>query len=754
MSRIKRRHFLQFAGSTLAAMGLSQFDFLRQANQYSKVLAQGTPRKLALLIGINEYPSASPLRGCLTDVELQRELLVNRFGFVGDDIKILTNQNATRANILQVFEEHLINQARPGDVVVFHYSGHGSLVTDPNPLDTSDCQAAQNCDRNGTLVTVDAPTRDTDGTLLLPHIMGRTMFFLRNAVQTQNLTLILDSCYSGAGTRGNVAVRSASSRLSSGEIPLAPQVELAYQQQWLTRSNLTEKDFQQRRRENRVNGVAIGSASRDQEALDAPFSDFYAGAFTYLLTRYLWQLSRNESFGTVRTNLIRSTQAVASGERREQIPVFEAPPNSNAEQSPMYFLPASTASAEAAVTQIFGSQIEFWLGGVSTQNLRSEKTIFVLLDSAGQPVIDEQGKPIEIQQESRVEPLYGYGSLKNGSISVVKPGMLLREKIVGLPANPKLVIGLDASLNDEMEAARTELGRALFSAQNVSQIEAVNQQSDMDYLLGRMTEAYRQELTNRGETELPPTGSVGLFIPDRSAVVSGSFGRAEEPASAVVNRLKSKLKLLLVSQILRAITSTNSDLQVTGEIFTASTRVPLMGRGGRAASSLEVNTTTVRQFRAGEEIQFTVENQEDKEVYLSCIAIDAQGNLIVLHPYNWDAPEESARIDRLGSLTVPQNPTVFKVSGAGFIELLTLVSTSPLSSTLKGLGTISRGRGNRRGFVDTRDDEALDVVGDLLGDLDNITRSGNATVVQTTRDEQVRDTNTLAAFSTVVEIVE
>lgn len=82
MNSIKRRHFLQFAGSTLAAIGLSQLDFRQQAEQYGRVLAQGTPRKLALLVGINSYLSPVPsLQGCKNDVLLQRELLVHRFGF-------------------------------------------------------------------------------------------------------------------------------------------------------------------------------------------------------------------------------------------------------------------------------------------------------------------------------------------------------------------------------------------------------------------------------------------------------------------------------------------------------------------------------------------------------------------------------------------------------------------------------------------------------------------------------------------------
>ena len=141
MNNIKRRQFLQFAGGTLAGLGLSQLDFFTQAENKHRLLAQPTGRKLALLVGINEYQSGiSSLRGCLTDMEMQYELLTNRYGFNPANILLVTDKTAqkpTRDNILAAFEEHLIKQAKPGDVVIFHYSGHGSLLIDPNPLNLS-----------------------------------------------------------------------------------------------------------------------------------------------------------------------------------------------------------------------------------------------------------------------------------------------------------------------------------------------------------------------------------------------------------------------------------------------------------------------------------------------------------------------------------------------------------------------------------------------------------------------------------------
>jgi hypothetical protein len=61
------------------------------------------------------------LAGCVTDVELQRDLLINRYGFQPADIVTLTDGQATRANIETAFLEHLVKQAQAGDVVIFHF---------------------------------------------------------------------------------------------------------------------------------------------------------------------------------------------------------------------------------------------------------------------------------------------------------------------------------------------------------------------------------------------------------------------------------------------------------------------------------------------------------------------------------------------------------------------------------------------------------------------------------------------------------
>src|SRR5919199_4004556 len=204
MFRISRRQFLQFAGSSLATVGLSQLNIQQQADRYGKVLAQSTPRKLALLVGINQY-SSQPLRGCVNDMELQRQLLIHRFGFNPNDIHTLTDEKATRQGILEAFEEHLIKQAKPGDVVVYHYSGHGSRVLDPDPIVDSASRGKSGV--SGTFVPVDSSLPSgQDG--VVEDIMGHTLFLLMSALKSENFTAVLDSCYSGGATRKEFQVRS------------------------------------------------------------------------------------------------------------------------------------------------------------------------------------------------------------------------------------------------------------------------------------------------------------------------------------------------------------------------------------------------------------------------------------------------------------------------------------------------------------------------------------------------------------------
>ncbi|MDY7022566.1 MAG: caspase family protein, partial [Cyanobacteriota bacterium] len=175
-----------------------QFDFFQRAEHYGRVLAENVPRKLALLVGINEYQGATKLRGCVMDVELQKHLLIHRFGFNPSDILIVSDNSPikpTRENILEAFQEHLIKQAKPNDVAVFHYSGHGSLVKDPSPLALEECRQetgqVNSCQYNGTIVPINATPLNQQGeTVTVSDIMGQTLFLLMSRLPTDKLRTV------------------------------------------------------------------------------------------------------------------------------------------------------------------------------------------------------------------------------------------------------------------------------------------------------------------------------------------------------------------------------------------------------------------------------------------------------------------------------------------------------------------------------------------------------------------------------------
>jgi hypothetical protein len=735
---IKRHHLIQSSLFPLATpAGLDQHDFAQQANLYSQNLGRSTPRKLALLVGINDYRDGiRPLYGCLTDVEMQRELLIHRFGFHPQDILEVTDQEATRQNILTAFEEHLIKQAQPGDVVVFHYSGHGTQVIDPIPLN--------NQKHHSTLVPVDASSPNG-----VRGIMGKTLFLLMSAVKTEYLTVVLDSCYSGGGIRGNLVIRST--RLNDDNtISNASPEEFEYQKHWCEKLNLSPEEFQRRREQGIAKGVALAAAKDDQSATDAPFGDFKAGAFSYLLTRYLWQQTRNDSVGKVLVNLALRTHDVANLSKIIQDPQLEVKPESNNEQQLLYFSEQATPGAEGVIlkvdTQKVDTPIEFWLGGMASQTLESSPSGAIF------SIIDNEGREIgQIEQQTR-NGLFGYGKVAEGTLpDIVKPGLLLRERVRGIPTDLTLKIGLDSSLGAEI----TQAEKAIKAVKRMEAVP-VTQQGKVDYLLGRVTQDDFRLFQQQGISNLPPVDAIGLFTAGREPVPD-SFDRAGESVEeAIQQRLRSRLKSLLAARILQMlVTGESSPLNVTVEIKSLDNGVgnSVSSRGNQEFFNKQVIKT--EQFKAGTNIQVLVKNNEASNLYISIVLIESNGDLVVLFPLDWDAAEDAAYVASGDEIAVPKpdDKYKFRLKGpSGTMEVLVLASVKPVRNALKGLQNIARGRNVGRGNpLGLSEDESINVIDNLLGDLDEMTRAGIDIIP---KGIQAVDTKQLAAISGIIQVTE
>lgn len=751
MTPLKRRQFLQFAGSALTALGLSHLDIKNQSLRYARAVTSSSPRKLALLIGINNYQNFENLKGAITDISLQRELLIHRFGFNPQDILVVSDESEikpTRQGILQAFEEHLIKQAKPGDTVVYHFSGHGSQVLDSGFEDNL----------NSTFVPSDRTISLVGNQKQVSDITGKTLFLLMSAIDTENLTVVLDSCYSGGGKRGNLTIRS----IEGGKEYIPSDLEREYQQKWLSDLDISPQELEQRRKQGIAKGVVIASARKNQIASEAYLDDFVTGAFTYLMTQYLWQENSNTPVKSVIANISRSINSTFTS---NQTPEFEVKNNSNNDTKPTYFISQPVPTAEAVITQIKGNTVNLWLGGIAPQALAafSQNPIFQLVDNKGV----ERGR---IQLQSR-NGLTGTGKiLELQKPELLKPGALLQERIRVIPSDYKLRIALDDSLGKDIPVARNEIAK-------LERIQPVSLQTGkVHYIFGRITEIRQAELRNKQAAYIPPLNSLGLYT-EGLDLIPGSFGDAKETIANALTRLQSKFRSLLAARIMKlALNANSSRLNVlaslnilgTKEIVAAQTfpsRSPnkVDELSANPPQNLNINYQNgIPQIPLKTLIQFQVKNQETSDLYITVLAINPEGNIDVIFPNTWSAVDNATLVKAGETLKIPKAEDIWLleiIEPLGLTEILVVASKSPLRKSLQSLQTIAQIQ--KRGDVPvTITDNPTNIIDLLLEDIHNSAISenrsknnANASKIPSRKPARLSDTTQLAAMSITYQAV-
>jgi len=159
------------------------------------------PARLALLVGIDRYAPGTPenflrLLGCVRDVRLAEQVLQRRFGFPSESIRVLLDDQATHAGIVQAFRDHLVARAGPDTEVVFWYSGHGSRVPDQSRAAAAEIDA-----KDATFVAYDSRAEGQDGAYDIADDELRSLLAALSA-KTSRITVVTDSCHSGGATRG------------------------------------------------------------------------------------------------------------------------------------------------------------------------------------------------------------------------------------------------------------------------------------------------------------------------------------------------------------------------------------------------------------------------------------------------------------------------------------------------------------------------------------------------------------------------
>ncbi len=692
---LKRREFLQRAGGLLASIGMSETLLWQVSDRARSVLAQPNGRKLALLVGINQYGAGSTLAGCVTDVELQRELLMYRFGFQPQDIVTLADSQATRKNIEEAFQTHLIAQASEDDLVVFHFSGYGrclhssaiapAVASEKSPLKQT---FAQPSDVNA-LVPADSPL-SADG-IAVSDLLEETLWQLLRSLRTERSLAVVDASYTYPGTpiQGNLRIRSRPSPLteSTSTETIPPQQPLAPQNASLHLENSKGKKWP---------GVFLTAASPGEVAAELAWNGFSAGVFTYALTQSLWWATPARS---LRFSFQRAACTVEQLAGTAQQPQWLSDAQKRPLLPPDVFL---NPPADGAVTAVGddGKTAQVWLGGLPGRILESYG-VNSLLSVAALPERDRL--LLQIRSRSGLSATVHALNDESAATSPLQVGQLVRESVRVLPRTPSLTVALDTALE---RIERVDATSAFATIPYVSPVIASEQPADC--LFGRVRETLLAATPTAALPSLAPS-SYGLFSLGQN-LIPDTVGEGGEAVKAAVRRLAPQLHALLAAKLWRSTANEGSSrlgiaarLEVVESPSSFRVRIEresLRFRGAAGGSAMPgEEALQVVTLPAGSRIHYRLSNHSDRPVYYLLLGLDSRGRAIAGCLETCAASAASAAAEKMArsqpgaiapgqTVTIPaaETASAYLVRGTpGLAETQIVCSIAPFSRTLAAL---------------------------------------------------------------------
>ncbi len=781
---LKRREFLHRASVLLAALGISETQWWHGCDRYYQALAQPTRRKLALLVGINQYPGGNsgfePLRGCLTDIELQRELLTHRFGFQSSDIITLTNQDATRENIENTFMTHLREQAKPEDIVVFHFSGYGSSI--PRIHSTPDSSTTQNA-----LVPIDgSPSNQENGEI--NDLLEDTLWLMLRSLSTHQVITVLDTSYAypGVSQQGVFRIRSSGSPNTSQ----LSQAELAFQDELLSQLNL-DRELLEKRRPNQFPGLVLSAAQSSQVAVEINRENWSAGLFTHTLTQTLWSAFPTDHIQSSLIKVAATIEQTMGAAQQPQLTreLSSAPDLKSDPRLTLNRLLSNSEAADGVIKAIEdnGKTAKLLLTGLPASILEYYETnsLYTVL-----PNSSSETNPILPQLLIRSHTgLIAKATVRtvggpNGTLPEILPGTRVKESIRVLPRQINLKVALDPKL------ARIERVDATSAFSGISHVSVVTTEQPGDYILGRVRDTTIAQSPSAPLSSLFQ-GRYGLFSMGQ-ALLPETVGEGGEAVKVAVQRLVPQLRTRLAIKLLGLTLNEQSSLmktRATLAVLAPQAKVLIsretpQKQGEENFPELEpetlAQTSTASQRTAsvsqgivsvpvGSRLQYQLQNNGSLPLYFIWFHLNTRGQAYLLDPFLDEQPidNNSASLPRqqrvapgkimslppTSSYTDSSSTEMFGevVRGpAGLAETYLVLSHYPFTQTLKVVDQT-----NKTGPSNTKFrmlSNPLEVAEAVLEDLNKASQLGIERVGIST-DDLALDINAWATFNFVYRVV-
>ncbi|MBW2618509.1 MAG: caspase family protein, partial [Deltaproteobacteria bacterium] len=134
----------------------------------------------ALVIGINEYKSASPLAYAVNDAKVIARVLTEDFSFPKDNVSLLLDKKATRSAITKRFLSFAFGGAAINDRVFVFFAGHG--LTSPS----------RSGGEVGFLVPYDGDQKNYASLIRWDELTRSS-----DLIEAKHILFLMDACYGG-----------------------------------------------------------------------------------------------------------------------------------------------------------------------------------------------------------------------------------------------------------------------------------------------------------------------------------------------------------------------------------------------------------------------------------------------------------------------------------------------------------------------------------------------------------------------------
>jgi hypothetical protein len=709
---MRRRDFLQGIGLTTIFWGLGQHHSTATASLLAKLAnnwqSAPTAQKFALLVGVNHYSQAQipDLAGCVTDLEMQSQLLRYRYGFAEENIFKLADQEATGDN-LRSTQAELTKRIQAGDLLVGHFSGYGTeemgnhglvLFDEILPL-TIWGDWLRSLPTNYLTTILDtsftpAPTSSPTNlqSRSLPSSIAQAITQSTSALPASPiLTPASTSPSTPASTLGSTPV--AVSLLSPDSNPAAtPSLIASPNPESIPTQDKAPILIPKSSAPSLLNspprllditpalpGIVVRAAI-DQPAMEKAWDGFSAGLFTYAFTQTLWQGTNQENPPNLQGNLDRARknlEAAIPGSEDPQTPNFIG-------KSPSPFLVPQELNSPAAglMTEKEGNNeaATLWLGGLPSQVLAHYGVESLLkvsseisgadprldgLDGLGKaegiesPVNSAINSPANSSLDTLLQVVDRTGlTAKVKIVSAINPsspnapptnipeiGNLVQELVRVLPRHLTLEVLLDRHLSriERVDATSTFAGIRHVSLGKTSG----------DYLFTVQNQSYALS-TLRGD-----------LLPDTK-------GQTGEAVKSAVGRLKGQLSSLLALKLLYL-----TDHQSPELLGLQLNNTRIMNTGNHDQSSQDSPSRVVPR-------QYLLENTSDRPLWGMIFSHTPDPQLWLLPSLN-PSPET---IPRFGIYELPPQTKVSIDLPAKFTTAYGIFSSQPLKQTIATLAEL------------------------------------------------------------------